>query len=125
MLSQEYFSTKTRPAHGKAGAILGFLGRHVDKLAFALGFGFLVFGYGVAVGKLRIAPHDTISAAVEAARDWQENWRHYLGVRSKWVQPTTRGGGVTIHDPRRAWPGQTFITLYRAGAWGAVLVDME
>lgn len=105
--------------------MLSFLRRHVDKVVFALGLALAVFAYGVAVGKFRLFPHDMIEAATEAARDLAENWRHYLGIRSKWVQDTTRGGGVTIHDPERTWPGHTFVSVYRDGVYGGVLVDMD
>lgn len=105
--------------------MLSFLRRNGDKLIFAFGLAVVVFAYGVAVGKLRVFPHDVIEAATEAARDWRDNWRHYLGIRSKWVQDTHRGGGVTIHDPQAAFPGYTFVTAYRDGAFGAILVDMD
>ena len=36
-----------------------------------------------------------------------------------------RSGGVTVHDQARAWNGQTFISLYRNGAYGAILIDMD
>jgi len=105
--------------------MLSFLRRNLDKLVFALGLALVVFAYGVAVGKFRLFPHDMIEAATEAARDWSENWRHYLGIRSKWVQDTVRAGSVTKHDATRAWAGHTFVTAFRDNVFGAVLVDMD
>src|SRR3712207_6811037 len=100
--------------------MLSFLRRHADKIVFAVGLLLAVFAYGVAVGKFRLFPHDVIENATEAARDWRDNWRHYLGIRSKWDQDTARGGGVTIHDPARASAGDTFITAFRDGQYGAI-----
>ncbi len=67
----------------------------------------------------------SLSEAVEAFRDWRSNWRHYLGIRSKWLQPNLRGAGVTRFDPQKAQPGLTFLTAYRDGRFGAYLIDME
>lgn len=105
--------------------MLSFVRRNAEKIVFAAGVGLVVFGYGVAVGKLRLFPHDLIEAAAEAGRDWRENWRHYLGLRSRWLQPTTRGSALPVHDPAAAWQGHTFLTRYRDGAFGADLVDMD
>lgn len=104
--------------------MFSFLRRNGDKLVFALGLLAAVFAYGVAVGKFRLFPHDLIENATEAARDLSINWRHYAGIRSKWDQDTARGGGVTIHDPALASAGDTFITGFRDGQYGALLVDM-
>lgn len=105
--------------------MLGFLRRNLDKLVFALGVVLAVFAYGVAVGKFRLWPHDVIEAATEAGRDWRENWRHYLGIRSKWVQDSTLPGGVSIHDPARAWAGDTFVSAFRDNIFGGALVAMD
>jgi hypothetical protein len=105
--------------------MLSFLRRNLDKLVFAVGLALVVFAYGVAVGKFRLFPHDMIEAATEAARDWSENWRHYLGIRSKWVQDTARAGSVTKHDSTRAWAGHTFVTAFRDNVFGGVLLDMD
>jgi hypothetical protein len=105
--------------------MLSFLRRHGDKLVFALGLVIAVFVYGVAVGKFRLFPHDVFENAAEAARDWRDNWRHYLGIRSKWDQDTARGGSVTIHDPALAHAGDTFVTAFRGGQYGAILLGMD
>ena len=66
-----------------AAANDAFLPLIVFALVFAFGLAIAVFAYGIAVGKPRLFPHDVIEAATEAARDWRDNWRHYLGIRSK------------------------------------------
>jgi hypothetical protein len=105
--------------------MLGFLRRNLDKIVFALGVALVVFAYGVAVGKFRLFPHDVIEAATEAGRDWAENWRHYLGIRSKWVQDSNLAAGVSIHDPNAAWAGDTFVSAFRDNIFGGVLVGMD
>jgi hypothetical protein len=105
--------------------MLSFLRRNLDRIVFAVGAALLVFGYGVAVGKLRLFPHDMIEAAAEAGRDWRENWRHYLGIRSRWLQPTARTATLPVHDPARAWAGHTFVTQYKDGAFGGDLLAMD
>ena len=93
---------------------------------FLAGLLALAFGYGVAVGKGLLFPHVLINNAVDAARDWRENWRQYLGLRSEFVLPSERtAGGVTRYDRAAAWPGDTFLTMFHDGHIGAVLVDME
>jgi hypothetical protein len=97
-----------------------------DLALFGLGLLALAFAYGLAAGKYRLFPHDTIERAAEALRDWRENWRHYLQVRSRYLLPTARaGGGVTVHDPATVAPGPIFLTMYRDGRFGASLVDRE
>lgn len=105
--------------------MLSFLRRNAEKMLFAFGVALAIFAYGVAAAKYDLFPHRTLQAAFAAARDWKDNWRHYFGIRSNWVQDSSREGGVTIHDKDRAWAGQTFISLYRNGAFGGVLMDMD
>ena len=105
--------------------MLSALRRNAEKIVFAFGAALMVFGYGLAVGKLRLFPHDIIEAAAEAGRDWEENWRHYLGVRSRWLQPTGRQSRLPVHEPARVWAGDTFVTQYRDGAFGADLLAMD
>ena len=93
---------------------------------FCLGLLGIAFAYGVAVGKYRLFPHTEISRAADALKDWRENWRHYLGIRSRYLLPTTRtAGGVTMLDRSAASPGYTFMTMYRDGRYGASLVDLQ
>ena len=105
--------------------MLNFLRHNAEKMLFAFGVAMAIFAYGVAAAKYDLFPHRTLQSAFAAARDWQENWRHYLGIRSNWVQDSPRQGGVTIHDRERAWAGQTFVSLYRNGSFGSVLIDMD
>ena len=81
--------------------MLNFLRRNAEKLLFGFGIAMAIFAYGVAAAKYDIFPHNTLQAAFAAGRDWKDNWRHYLGIRSNWAQETTRSGGVTIHDPEQ------------------------
>src|SRR4051794_25294965 len=91
-----------------------------DLALFCAGLLGVGVAIGIAIEPFRLPPAATIDAAVDAARDWQENWRHYLGIRSKYLLPTTRvAGGVTTHDRAAAWPGYTFLTMYRDGTFGA------
>ncbi len=97
-----------------------------EKILFGTGLAVVLFLVGVAADRYEIFPVPYLNAAVDAARDWRANWRHYLGIESKWVRPNPRsGGGVTRHDPASASPGYTFITGYRDGLFGAWLVDMD
>ena len=105
--------------------MLSFLRRNAEKIVFALGVAAAIFAYGLAVGRYKAFPASLLEPAFEAAHDWRENWRHYLGIRSNWVQDTKRSGGVTVHDPARAFAGQTFISAYRNGAYGGILIDMD
>ena len=105
--------------------MVNFLRRNAERILFAFGIAVAIFAYGVAAAKYHIFPHSTLQAAFTAARDWEDNWQHYLGIRSNWVQDTVRAGGVTIHDRDRVWNGQTFINLYRDGSFKGVLIDMD
>lgn len=105
--------------------MLNFLRRNAEKMLFGFGIAVAIFAYGVAAAKYNIFPHSTLQAAFAAARDWQDNWRHYFGIRSNWAQDTTRSGGVTIHDQNRSGSGMTFINLYREGGFKGVLIDMD
>jgi hypothetical protein len=105
--------------------MLSFLRWNLDKFLFAVGACVLLFGYGVAVGKMRLFPHDVIESTVEAGHDWRKNWQHHLGLRSRWLQPTVRTSRLPVHEPAQAWAGHTFVTQYRDGAFGADLLDMN
>ena len=107
---------------GSGGGLTGRL----DLVLFCLGLLGLAFAYGVAVGKYEIFPHTAINRATDALNDWRENWRHYLGIRSRYMAPTARtAGGVTVHDRAAVSPGYTFMTMYRNGRYGASLVDLD
>lgn len=98
----------------------------LETTIFSLGLAVIVFVAGVAFDRYNWFPVPYLNAAVDAARDWRSNWRHYLGFESKWIQPNRRqGGGVLRHEPALASPGYTFITGYRDGRFGAWLVDMD
>ncbi len=100
------------------------LGDRLERFFFVAGIAVLVFLAGMAADRYNLFPAPQLNAAVDAARDWRENWRHYFGIRSKWLEPNDRGTGVTVYDPARAQPGLTFITAYREGRFGAYLIDM-
>ncbi len=86
----------------------------------------LGFLYGIGVGKYALPPATQLKQALDAAQDWKENWRHYFGIRSKYVEPTPRNqGGVTVYDRERAFPGYTFVTANFEGIAQALLLDME
>ncbi len=97
----------------------------LERFFFIAGIAVLVFLAGVAADRYRLFPTSQLNAAVDAAKDWRTNWRHYLGIRSKWLEPNHRGSGVTVYDEERAQPGMTFITAYRDGQFGAYLIDMK
>jgi Arylsulfotransferase (ASST) len=115
-------------AEGKAKPVrfAGFLRQNWDVVLFCIGLLGIVFAGGVAVAHYHLFPYQTINNGVDAFQDWRENWRHYLQIRSKYLLPTARtAGGVTVHDQASAWPGYTFLTMYRNGRYGASLIDME
>jgi hypothetical protein len=106
--------------------LFGWLRRHYDAALFALGVALLVFLAGMAVGRAGLFPYPLVHAAKDAVDDLQANWRHYLGLRSKYLEPTTRtAGGVTIHDKELAFDGLTFVAAHREGAFDAWLLDMD
>ena len=60
--------------------MFGWLRRKIEVVIFLISAMLLVFGYGVAVGKYRVFPHSVINTAADSARDWKENWQHFLGL---------------------------------------------
>jgi hypothetical protein len=107
------------------GAAAGLASRW-DLVLFCLGLLGIAFAYGVAVGKYQVFPHTELNRAADALKDWRENWRHYLGFRSRYLLPTARAdGGVTVFDRKAASPGYTFLTMYRDGRYGASLLDLD
>src|SRR4051794_8837325 len=114
------------PGRGRGGGLARPVRERLERGLFLAGLLAFAFGYGVAVGKGLLFPYVVINNAIDAARDWRENWRQYLGLRSEFVLPTARtAGGVTRYDRAAAWPGDTFLTMFHDGHIGAVLVDME
>ena len=119
------------PGDERAGAGgLARLGRFLrdryEPLIFILGLLTLAFAYGVAVGKGHVFPQATINQALDAARDWQANWRARLGIRSEYLVATRHAaGGVTRHDPAAAYPGHTLLAQFEGGRFGVTLVDMD
>jgi hypothetical protein len=105
--------------------MFGWLGRRIEVVIFVISAMLLVFGYGVAVGKYRVFPHSIINAAADSARDWKENWEHFLGLRSKWLHPTMRTQRISWRDRARSWPGYTFFSGFHAGQYGVFLMTME
>src|SRR3954453_13180812 len=85
-----------RHVHSAQGEKLArSIGVRVDLMVFLLGLLGLAFGYGVSVGKGLLFPY-VINNAIDVTRDWRENLRQYLGLRSEFVLQTARTtGGVT------------------------------
>jgi hypothetical protein len=105
---------------------LGFLRRKWDVVLFCIGALLFAFALGMGVVRYELFPFTVIRDAGAAFDDWRENWRHYLQIRSKHLVSTKqKEDGVTRHDRAAAWPGYTFLVLYRDGRFGAALIDME
>ncbi len=88
--------------------------RAVEQVLFAMGCMAIAFLAGMVVARARLFPYPELNAAQEAVNDWRENWRHYLGVRSRFALPSERTeGGVVKHDPSLAFDGYTLVSAYR------------
>ncbi len=88
--------------------------RVVEKVLFAFGCMAIAFFCGMIVARTRVFPYPEINAAQEAVKDWTENWRHYLGVRSRFALPSERTeGGTVVNEPDLAFPGYTLVSAYR------------
>ena len=99
---------------------------HAEVVAFTAGLLAFAFVGGMAVGRLGLFPYPILNAAWDAASDWRANWRAYAGIRPKYLQPTDRTeGGVTIHDPARAFAGYTLVATYMGDHYDAYLLDMD
>jgi Arylsulfotransferase (ASST) len=89
----------------------------------------MIFLSGFVAGKAGMFPSSALSASWEAVSDWSENWRHYLGLRSRFILPSTRTeGGVIKHDASLAFDGYTLVVAYRPtrhGGFNAYLIDMD
>jgi hypothetical protein len=79
--------------------VLGWLRRRLDVVLFALDCAVLVFLARMVAGQAKLFPYPPLHAVSEAWDDWRENRRHYLGLRSKHLEPTTRTAGVVV-DPK-------------------------
>lgn len=111
---------------GTARRLAGFVRRKWDLVLFCFGGLLVTFALGMAVARYEVFPYTVVRDAAAAVKDWRENWRHYLQIRSKYLVSTTRKeGGVTRYDRAAASPGYTFLVLYRDGGFGAALIDME
>ena len=114
-----------RELGGSGHGVASFFSRW-DLVLFCLGLLGIAFAYGVAVGKYNVFPHTEINRAADALKDWRQNWRHYLGLHSRYLLPTARtAGGVTVLNRDAASPGYTFLTMYRDGRYGASLIDLN
>ncbi len=98
----------------------------LEKLSPYLAVALLTFVYGIGVGKYGLPPAAQLKRAVDAAQDWRDNWRHYLGIRSKYVEPRPREkGGVTVYDRERAFDGYTLVSAVYEGLAQVLLLDMD
>ncbi len=98
----------------------------LEIILFVVGLTVIVFLAGMTVAKAKWFPSSILSEAFDAAEDWRDNWRHYLGLRSKFALATSRTkGGVTLHDRAQAFDGYTFVTAYMQDGYNAYLLDMD
>ena len=65
--------------------ILGRLGSIWEVLVFGAGLIALAFVGGMLVAHYRVFPYPFVREADEAVWDWKANWRHYLQIRSRYV----------------------------------------
>jgi hypothetical protein len=124
-----------RPWHGSGWGLdalrrsHGWLRQYGEIALFGLGVVCFVFLIGITVGRTGLFPWPVINAALDAANDLRENAPHYLGIRSRYEEPTDRvEGGVTVNDPALAFQGYTFFTGYRRerpDRYDAYLLDMD
>ena len=99
---------------------------NLEVATFCSGVLALVFLGGMVVGRAGLFPYPVVNAAWDAARDWRDNWRHYFGLTSKYVRPTSLAeGGVTVHDRALAFDGYTLVAAYIDGRYDAYLIDMD
>src|SRR3954452_4055025 len=105
---------------------------HPDRIAMLVFLGgllALVFLSGIVVARLGVFPYPLLHAGWDAATDWRANWREYLGIKPKYIQPTARSvGGVTVYDRARAFPGYTLAATYlpeHFDQFDAYLLDMN
>ena len=104
--------------------------RHYGEIALSgIGLVALIFLVGMVVGAGGMFPWPLINAAIDSATDLRENAPHYLGIRSRFDEPTARNGaGLTVNDPSAAFQGYTFFTGYRHDSpnrYDAYLLDMN
>ncbi len=103
--------------------------KHWHKLYFCLSLLLIIFVYGTVVGHYQVFPYNSMRTMKNAAQDWflENNWRHYAGIRPEKSirQARHEGSGVTIHDPRQAQPGCTFLCSLWDGVHGMNLVGMD
>jgi hypothetical protein len=105
---------------------LEWLRRHLEAATFALGVMVLIFIGGMVVGRAGLFPYPVFNAAWDAVQDWRDNWKHYLGLTSKYAWPTAlTAGGVTVHDAALAFDGYTLVAAYIKDRYDAYLIDMD
>lgn len=95
------------------------------KLASIVSMLFLTFVAGAFVTEADVFPSQFVGRAYFGAKAAYENLVTYRDVytSSLWYERPSSAGGVTIHQPERAWPG---VTLYTSGHEAAAyLVAMD
>ena len=101
----------------------------VERAAFACGCLAIAFLAGMYVTRARVFPYPQLNAAQDAVSDWRENWRHYLGLKSRFALPSdATTGGVVQHDPALAYQGYTLVSAYRPSShpgFNSYLLDMD
>lgn len=96
-------------------------------LYFMFALGAVVFLAGVAVGRYRLFPYDSIRSANAAFSDWKHNWRHNLGMSPDKLLHQARqdGAGVVAYRAEKAQAGVTFITGFWSDGYGMNLVGLD
>jgi hypothetical protein len=129
--------TLTMPFFQRARGIF----RNWETILFCCGLALLIFGYGFAVAKYKIAPYRLISEAISAGSSLSLVTHLRFGeavgknphvIRVKGDIPEVPAGAskensrqATFRDPARAFNGVTFLTMYRDNHFGMFLVDMD
>jgi hypothetical protein len=83
----------------------------------------LAYVGGIVAAGVGLFPSGQVRSAVEAAKDWRQNWRHYLQIRSMYSVPTDRPAGWTVRDASAVSPGYTFVAGFRDGSFHPFLID--
>lgn len=107
-----------RPSRGETG-----LGTVLGVAATVVGLTVLAYVGGVVAAQLDLFPATQVRSAIEAAKDWRQNWRHYLQIRSMYAVPTDKPDGWTVSDAGAVTPGYTFVVGFRDGSFHPFLID--
>lgn len=104
----------------RRGAGVGIV---VSMAVSVAGVAALAYVGGIAAAQVGLFPAPQVRAAVEAAKDWRQNWRHYLQIRSMYEAATDRQAGWSVRDAGSVNPGHTFVVGFRDGSFHPFVVD--